>query len=145
MKKLYLILILTICCVEAFSQAIKNSEGITLKETFEGYLLAVQERDYDALVTYFTEADSIQYVDAKGTVVLSMNDYLEKQKNWFADNAWNYKSELLSIQEFDNTGILIDNTIIYGEGWEYKMVITYVFRKQNNIWRMVSDICTEKK
>jgi len=125
--------------------SVSNKKEFSLKECFEGYLHSVKQRDYDALKTYFTKNDTIQFVDGGGNVTLQMTEYLKKQKEWFADTAWKYESSIISLQEFDYTGIIQDKTKLYGSGWEYKMVVTYVFQKEEGYWRMIADICTEKK
>ena len=75
-----------------------------------------------------------------------MTDYLSSQKNWFLDPNWTYRSEIRSIQEFENTGIIIDETTITstkdGESSDFNMLVTYVFQRKNNTWLMVTDVCT---
>ena len=75
-----------------------------------------------------------------------MTDYLSAQKNWFLDQNWTYYSEIQSVQELENTGIIIDKTTITnvnnGEKSDFNMMVTYVFHKENGSWHMITDVCS---
>ena len=121
-------------------------EQCLLTKTFQEYLAAVKSRDIHALRTYLTQGDTLPFVDGGGTLRLSMTEYLTAQESWFADTSWTYESEVVSCQEYDETGIIIDRTAIHshrnGQVSTFHMMVTYVFRKEGGQWRLVTDICT---
>ena len=121
-------------------------ENLSLMATFKAYLNCVKSRDFDNLKNYLTTEDTLPFVDGGGNLKITMTDYLSSQKNWFLDPNWTYRSEIRSIQEFENTGIIIDETTITstkdGESSDFNMLVTYVFQRKNNTWLMVTDVCT---
>lgn len=145
MKNLFFAVLLCATTIMYAQNEYENKEGYTLSETFQGYLQSATNRDYESLKTYFTLTDTLPFVDTKGKIRLSMDEYLEHQKGWIADTAWNYKSTIVSVQEYAETGVIVDNALFYGTNWEYPMVVTYIFRKEDEMWRLVGDICTEIK
>jgi len=136
-------LILFVCPYIVFSQISPvNTSQNSLKEAFSGYLEAIKSRDIESLKTYLTNAEELALIKGDGSLIQHKNNYLQAQVDWFADTVWKYQSEIVSFQEFDDTGVIIDKTKIYGLNWEFHMMVTYVFRKENKMWRLVTDICT---
>lgn len=128
-----------LCC-----QAQDNSAGMSLLETYEGYLSNIQGRNFKGVETYFTSADSIQFVDAGGKVQLSMDGYRSQVQKFMNDTAWKeYKSKLISLKQHGNTGIIMERAEISGTNWVFAMVVTYVFEKMGGRWKMVADLCTK--
>ena len=126
---------------------LENHEGLSLKGTYEAYLRAVKAHDYDAVTSYFTKGGHLPFVSGGGKIILSYPEYLRGQKAWLEDSSWTYESELKSLQEFEGTGVVIESITLrfdkQGRQSEYKLVATYVFRKEDRLWRMVTDVCTE--
>ena len=149
--KLRLLLILSVLLFPAMTTiagtALNNREGYSLRETYEGYLRAVKAHDYDAVISYFTQKEYLPFVNGAGEINLSYREYLKGQKAWLGDSSWTYESELKSFQEFKDTGVIIESIVLRynkkGKESEYKVMATYVFREEDDMWRMVTDICTE--
>ena len=131
-------------CTSILSIAQKNEKGLSLNKAYERYLNNVKNRDFDATKTFVSDSDSIQFSDAGGNVVLSMEAYDKQLKKFLNDNSWNsYQSEIISSKQYLTTGIIMEKAIISGENWEFKMVVTYVFHQIDGYWKMVADICTK--
>lgn len=123
-----------------------NKSGLSLMETYKGYLSAVKNHNYNAVVSYFTNTNTLPFVSGSGEINLDMNQHLKGQMDWLNDSTWTYESELKSFQEYQNTGVIIEYIELHyvknGEKSVYKVVATYVFRKENDEWRMVTDVCS---
>lgn len=147
MKKtsLLFILLLSLISISAQEKSI-NQKKYTLKEAFSGYLNAAKSRNIEALKTYLTNKDKLPFVNAGGKLITEMDEYLDAQKGWFADTTWTYESEIVSYQEFEKTGVVIDKTALHytkdGKKSTFSMMVTYVFRKENGYWKIVTDVCT---
>ncbi len=126
---------------------LKNHAGYSLRETYEAYLRAVKAHDYGAVISYFTREEHLPFVSGAGKINLSYQEHLKSQKAWLEDSSWTYTSELKSLQEFPETGVIIESITLHfnkeGKTSDYNVMATYVFRKEDGMWRMVTDVCTE--
>lgn len=143
MKKL--ILIVSVLIYNAhFLVAQENKQNLSLNSAYELFLTSLKNRDFNAAKTYVNKSDSIQFSDAGGNVLLSMEAYNKQLEGFTKDTAWtNYDSEIISIKQYGDVGIIMEKAIISGLNWEFKMVVTYVFHQIDGYWKLVADVCTK--
>lgn len=147
MSKLILtpVLLLTIVQTQA-TKPLHNKKSYSLKQAYEGYLKAVKAHNYEAVVSYFTQSKKLPFVSGSGKFNSDFEAHLKSQKAWLSDSTWTYESELKSFQEFENTGVIVESIVLRynknNEKWNYKVMATYVFAKEDGMWRMVTDICS---
>lgn len=127
-------------------QSLLNSKTFSLLQAYEGYLKAVKAHNYEAVTSYFTKTNSLPFVSGKGEFNSNFNEHLKGQKAWLNDKSWTYESELKSIQEFESSGVIIESIVLHysknNEKWNYNVMATYVFVKEDGMWRMVTDVCS---
>jgi hypothetical protein len=143
MKKRILIFSILICN-NLLLVAQENKQNISLNLAYELFLNNIKNRDFEIAKTYVNNSDSIQFSDAGGNVLLTMEDYNNQLERFTKDTSWtNYKSEIISIKQYGDTGIIMEKAIISGINWEFKMLVTYVFHRIDDYWKMVADVCTK--
>jgi len=143
MKKIIFIASILICN-NLISNAQDNRENLSLDSAYELFLNNIKQRDFTVAKTFVNNSDSIQFSDAGGNVLLTMEAYNKQLERFTKDTAWtDYKSEIISIKQYGDTGIIMEKAIISGSNWEFKMVVTYVFQQIDGYWKLVADVCTK--
>lgn len=131
-------------CLGIHGYAQKNKKGLSLNDSYEQFVNNIKNRDFARAKTYVHTSDSIQFSDAGGNVMLSMDAYFAQLKKFMDDKGWkSYKSNIISSKQYDDTGIIMENAVIAGENWEFKMIVTYVFQNIDGYWKLVADVCTK--
>jgi nitroreductase/ketosteroid isomerase-like protein len=149
MKRIYLLL--TLLVVQgAFAQSgdkpVENQPGLSLRETFDLYVKAVQNSDLKGLFTTVTDSDEFFFLAADGRL-LSRDEYYNFHKEWFADVDWEMPVELLTVREGKQLGYT--NAIFYYRSklpdrrtYNLDSYFTLIFRRENEMWKVAADVCT---
>ena len=127
-----------------YSSAQENKQNLSLNSVYDRFLNNIKNRDFKHAKTYVCNSDSIQFSDAGGNVLLSMEAYYKQLEKFINDTSWiKYKNDIISIKQYGDTGIIMEKAVISGDNWEFKMIVTYVFHQIDGYWKLVADVCTK--
>ena len=149
MKKVCLLLAFSLA-QGAFAQSghepIENRPGLSLRETFDLYVRAVQDSDLKGLFSTVTDSDDFFFLTAGGKL-LNRDEYYSFHQEWFAGTNWEMPVELLSVREgkeFGYTSAIFYYRSRLPEDRTYNLesYFTLVFRKENEMWKVAADVCT---
>lgn len=143
-------LVILLACV-AFPSLLlavaENRPGLSLKETFELYVKAVQNSDLKTLFTTVTENEKFFFLTSTGQLIDTRQGYYEFHENWFKEKDWEMPVDFLEAHEGSDYGYA--NAIFHyksklPEGRMYILdsYFTLIFHKEQGIWKVVADICT---
>jgi len=145
MRKKMVFFALFFCLVFVFYA--QNKPGLSLEDTFDLYVKAIHSSDLKSLFSTVTGKDDFYFLTSSGKLIDSRKGYYKFHKEWFDDDNWNIKFDLLKAKEFENCGYTIAKYEYKGispEGKQYisNSYFTLLFHKENNTWRVIADICT---
>lgn len=125
----------------------KNRPGLTLKETFDIYVQAVQSSDLEALFTTVTGNPDLFFLTSRGKLIDSREGYYQFHKDWFEETGWEMPVEFLEAREGKEYGYTLA-VFHYKEkrpdgGWNIlDSYFTLIFHKEEGMWKVVADVCT---
>jgi uncharacterized protein (TIGR02246 family) len=118
---------------------VKNS----FRETLGRHLLAIEERDLDALADTVDD-DEILLVMSDGKLVRSKKEFLEAHRGWFAMKNWRLEVKPVQIIDTPALGVALFQ-LEYRETppgkppTRQESMLTLVFQQRNRKWVMVLD------
>jgi nitroreductase/ketosteroid isomerase-like protein len=137
---LFVLLIFTV------AMALTNRRGLSLRETFQIYVEAVQASDLDLLFTTVTDSADFFFLTADGRK-LDRDQYHEFHREWFAETGWEMPVELVMLKEGQHYGYT--TAIFYYRAqtpaekvYNLESYFTLIFRKEDGMWKVVADICS---
>ena len=149
MKKVIIwIMIITLIFLCSFLiAASENRAGLSLKETFEIYVKAVQNSDLETLFTTVTDKEEFLFLTSTGKLIDSRNGYYKFHEDWFKEKDWEMPVELLEVHEGREYGYTVaifhyKQKIKDGKIYNLDSYFTLIFHKENGMWKVVADICT---
>jgi len=129
--------------------AFENQPGLSLRETFDVYVKAVQNSDLKGLFSTVTEGDDFFFLTSDGRL-LDRDEYYKFHQDWFKETNWEMPVELLEVKEGEEYGYT--NAIFYyrikipeGKTYNLESYFTMIFRKEGGMWKVVADVCTPIK
>jgi nitroreductase/ketosteroid isomerase-like protein len=144
--------ILTAALVAFFSLAnlsglAQNRPGLTVKETFDVYIEAIQKSDLEGLFTTVTADDKFFFLTSGGRLINTRQGYYKFHEDWFGDKGWSISFELLEAVEGQDYGY---TNAIYryqektpdGKSYFLDSYFTLIFHREEGMWRAVVDVCT---
>jgi len=118
---------------------LKNS----FREALGRHLLAIEERDLDALADTVAD-DEILLVMSDGKLVRSKKEFLEAHRGWFAMKNWRLEVKPVQIIDTPALGVALFQ-LEYRETppgkppTRQESMLTLVFQQRNGKWVMVLD------
>jgi uncharacterized protein (TIGR02246 family) len=118
---------------------VKNS----FREALGAHLLAIEERDLDALADTVAD-DEILLVMSDGRLARSKKEFLEAHRGWFAMKNWRLEVKPVQIIDTPALGVALFQ-LEYRETppgkppTRQESVLTLVFQQRNGKWVMVLD------
>ena len=124
-----------------------NRPGLTVKETFDIYVKAVQNSDIKALFTTVTDNDDFFFLTSRGELIDTRQGYRKFHEDWFKENNWKMPVDFVEAHEGKEYGYA---TAVFhykskpDEGVTYNLdaYFTLIFHKEDGMWKVVTDICT---
>jgi ketosteroid isomerase-like protein len=112
---------------------------MTLRDTVEEHLRAIEARDLDALAATLA-GEELVLVMADGKLVRSAREFLDAHRAWFAMPGWTLRARELELFEGADLGVALFE-LDYREppATHSRSYLTLVFQKQQGRWRMVLD------
>jgi len=122
-----------------------NKPGLTLEETFDIYVKAVQNSDLEALFTTVSKSDDFYFLTAKGDFI-DREGYYKFHEGWFKETGWEMPVKLLIVKEGKKYGYT--NAIFYYRSkipedkiYNLNSYFTLIFHKEDGMWKVIADIC----
>ena len=115
----------------------------SFRETLGRHLLAIEERDLDALADTVDD-DEILLVMSDGKLVRSKKEFLEAHRGWFAMKNWRLEVKPVQIIDGPALGVALFQ-LEYRETppgkppTRQESMLTLVFQQRNGKWVMVLD------
>jgi uncharacterized protein (TIGR02246 family) len=113
------------------------------REALGRHLLAIEERDLDALAATVAEKDLL-LIMSDGKLVRSTQEFIEAHRGWFAMKHWRLEVKPVHIYDTDRLGVAVLH-LEYRETppgkppTRQESLLTLVFQQQNGKWVMVQD------
>ena len=115
----------------------------TFREALARHLLAIEERDLEALADTIAE-DPINLVMSDGRLARSKKEFLEAHRGWFAMKHWRLEVKPVQLYESAELGVVLLQ-LEYRENApgqppvRQQSLLTLVFQSRNGKWQMVLD------
>jgi nitroreductase/ketosteroid isomerase-like protein len=141
---LFLIFFITACYLSALPD---NRPGLSLKETFDIYVEAVQNSDLKTLFTTVSDREEFFFLTSKGKLIGTRQDYYSFHKDWFKETGWQMPVDFLEAHEGKDYGYTTavfhyKSKLPEGRMYHLDSYFTLIFRKEEGMWKVVADICT---
>ena len=121
--------------------------GLTLQQTFDIYVRAIQDRDLDALMTTVTDGSDFVFLTSSGRVIDSRAGYRQFHVDWFAEESWTIVFDMLELREGVEYGYVLtkyhyEGRDREGEPYESDSYFTLIFHREDGMWKVVQDQIT---
>ncbi len=143
----YLFLIIMAATNPSLKALELNRPGLTIKQTFDIYVKAVQNSDINTLFTTVTDDDNFFFLTSKGELIHSRQGYYQFHEEWFREKDWKMPVDFIEAHEGKEYGYA---TALYhyrsklddGRTYHLDSYFTLIFHKENEMWKVIADICT---
>ncbi len=150
MKKIgiYLTIFLVVVSFHpSLSAAEENRPGLSLKETFDIYVRAVQNSDLKNLFSTVTNNEKFFFLTSTGKLIDTRQGYYKFHEDWFKEEGWEMPVDFLGVhegKEYGYTTAVFHYRSRIPEGGKYILdsYFTLVFHKEEGMWKVVADVCT---
>jgi ketosteroid isomerase-like protein len=134
--------------IAAQDNPLQNRPGLSIKETFDLYLKAIEARDVDALMTTVTTGEDFTFLTTRGSKIDSVAGYRQFHVEWFAEENWTMTTEVLNMHEGTDYGYVLSKYHYEGldaEGNPYKSDSYFIllFHKEEGMWKVIHDQITQ--
>jgi uncharacterized protein (TIGR02246 family) len=115
----------------------------SFREALGRHLLAIEERDLDALADTVAP-DGVLLVTSDGNLVRSTGEFLEAHRGWFAMKHWRLEVKPVQIYESGDLGVALLHLECRDAppgkpATRQESMLTLVFRNRNGKWVMYQD------
>jgi nitroreductase/ketosteroid isomerase-like protein len=125
----------------------QNKPGLSLRETFDVYVLSIHNSNLESLFTTVTKNEEFFFLTSGGRLIDTRTGYYEFHEDWFKEKDWEMPVDNIEIHEGNDTGYTTavfhyrsktpDGGLSCLDSW-----FTLIFRKEEGMWKVVADICT---
>ena len=125
----------------------ENRPGLSLKETFDIYVRAVQNSDLKNLFATVTSNEKFFFLTSTGKLIDTRQGYYKFHEDWFKEKDWEMPVDLLEVhegKEYGYTAAIFHYRSKIPEGGKYILdsYFTLIFHKEEGMWKVVADVCT---
>jgi ketosteroid isomerase-like protein len=110
---------------------------VNFRETLGRHLLAIEERNLEALAA--TVADPLVLIMADGKLKRAKNEFVEAHRGWFAMKNWTLSAKPVEIYENAGLGVAVLQLDYREDGKRSESYLTLVFENRGGEWLMVQD------
>ena len=141
---LFLILVSIPCFLFSAS---RNRPGLSLRETFDIYVRAVQASDLEILFTTVTDQEKFFFLTSQGELIDSREGYYKFHQDWFREEDWEMPVKLLEVNEGEDYGyttalFYYQQKTASGEIYSLDSYFTLIFHREDRMWKVIADVCT---
>ena len=114
---------------------------MTFQETLKIHLQAVEDRDFDTLLSTLPEqGGQTVLILPHGSIDTSRDNFAAGHKEWFADKSWQQKFEVINtIESAEMAVATIRYVYTEGNGESWNALLGLVFQKIDDRWVLVHD------
>mgnify|MGYP001126561910 CR=1 FL=1 len=128
-------------------QPLQNRPGLSIKETYEIYIQSILNSDLKTLFTTVSEDEKFFFLTSTGKLIDTREGYYRFHEDWFKEKDWGISFDLLEDREGKDYGYTHSLFLYWSktaEGSTYFLdsYFTLIFHKEDNLWKVVSDVCT---
>jgi nitroreductase/ketosteroid isomerase-like protein len=127
----------------------RSQPGLSLEDTFNLYVRAVQNSDLEGLFSTVTDSEDFFFLTADGRM-LDRDEYYNFHQEWFKVTDWEMPVKLLKVRHGKDYGYT--EAIFYykektpdGRTYNLESYFTLIFRREDGMWKVVADVCTPIK
>jgi ketosteroid isomerase-like protein len=110
---------------------------MSFRETLGRHLLAIEERNLEALAA--TIADPLVLIMADGKLKRMKSEFVEAHRGWFAMKNWTLAAKPVEIYENSGLGVAVLHLDYREDGKRSESYLTLVFENRGGEWLMVQD------
>ena len=141
-----LILALT-AVIFSLPAAPENCPGLSLRETFDIYVKAIQNSDLKTLFTTVTDDEKFFFLTSSGKLIDSRQGYYKFHEDWFKETGWQMPVDFLEAHEGEDYGyataiFYYESNLPEGGVYHLDSYFTLIFHREEGMWKVVTDICT---
>jgi ketosteroid isomerase-like protein len=126
------------------SPTIVMADLSTFNAALATHLKAIEQRNSAAFESTLTSGKTLTFVSLGGKVTRSTEEFKAQMRQWFSDPDWSWQLEELASSVAGQTGVAVyrvrykdkDPT---GKAYELSYVLSLVFAKEGEQWRLVHD------
>jgi len=140
---------LLMCAIPDSSKlpAAQDPPGLSLKETFQTYVDAVQKADLNRLFTTVTNNEKFIFLTSSGKLIATREGYYKFHEERFKEKDWEMPVELLELHEGKDYGYTVAafhyrSKTPVGETSVLDSYFTLIFHREDGMWKVVADVCT---
>ena len=131
-------------------KAQKRENSKLFHATLRKHTAAVAARDIETLETMMSPDGVMHLMRPNTPVVYTTEKYLKYHRSWFQDTSWNLKSTITDSEVGDNMGMAITELMYEvpdrnGKPYWNQMTVSYVLKKVDDAWYVISDHSTSVK
>lgn len=114
------------------------------KEALERLLQSISNRDFDTYKSFITEEKEMYTIVQNGHAFTSSEELLSIHEKWFEDPSWIWEGEIIRTVVGEDMALAIVkyNYRTKKEAEPVSSWLTYVFKLENNKWRVIHDQST---
>jgi hypothetical protein len=114
---------------------------MTFEETLKIHLQAVEDRDFDTLLSTLPEkGGEIVLILPRGSIDKSRDNFVSGHKEWFDDKSWKQEFEVINTIETAEMAVATVKYVYTEEnGDSWKALLGLVFQKIDDRWVLVHD------
>lgn len=125
----------------------QNRPGLSIKETFDIYVKAVQNSDLKTLFTTVTNSDQFFFLTSRGKLIDTRESYHKFHDDWFKEKDWEMPVDFIEAKEgtdYGYTNAIYHYKAKMPDGRKYVLdsYFTLFFHKEDGMWKVVADVCT---
>lgn len=125
----------------------QSHSDLTLEQTFNRYVNAVQNSNLEMLSTTVTSDSLFCFLTSNGEYISTCQGYYDFHQHWFQEVNWEMPVELLEVHAGDTYGYTLAKFFYKSktpEGRIYNLdsYFTLIFQKEADEWKVVTDVCT---
>lgn len=122
----------------------------TFKGALKTHLDAIDNRDYEKLITTLTTEDTLTLIYPEGYLIKEKSKYLDSHRSFFQDKSWTLNYRIIREVESSEMGFALlkcsfDTINPDGTPYQIDYFLTLVFQKISGKWLLVHDQNTKSK
>jgi ketosteroid isomerase-like protein len=116
----------------------------TFSDALASHLHAINTRNWLEFERTLTGGETLTFVAPNGRTTTTTEAFKAAMKSWFADKDWSWQLEPIGLSAGASTGVAVYSVTYndkdqHGKPYEMKYVLSLVFAREGNEWKLVHD------
>jgi len=122
---------------------ISRGKDTKLDSTISMHMTAIQNRDLPSLLKTVDD-DKITLILPNGKYSTSFSEYEKINQEWFDEEDWNIKYDVLNVHRNKNSAIVLTKITYFdkddhGSVYNFQYFLTMIFEYKMNKWQLIYD------